>query len=536
MKYIIDSDELKLNTFETKDDINLIYQYFIHDNIERRKELEFCLKQNLENKNINKIYLLNEKIYSAKELGLTNHNNKIKQINIKNRLTFKKVFEFIKNEKINGYCVIANGDIIYDETLTNLFKTNIANEKGVFTQLRLELNKSNEINKDKIKIFGPRFDSQDVWIVHSKFIPEEKENSIFNFNFGKPGCDNKIVYLFKILGYNVYNYPYFIKSYHNHKTQIRNYSREDLVIPPWAYIAPKLDNFKTKVDFKDYFNDIGYINVKKIMNFTDNCSKFNFNDHKKLTNVVNNNIDNNPFYISNINFNTLNLITTTLDYYTDTIDETKYKNELKMNDLNNNVEENIDFLKNYMKSILNSNMLLINTCYDQEYKQMGNMYDTIYKSIDKDKLLWSKTLNIFDYIKLEPWTLSLKNKKILLITPYNDLIKLQINDINKIYQPSIFNNSKFDFLDIEMVDINNLHTNNLNKVLSNIDNYDFDIALCFDDIYGNIISHELYKKNKSCINMGNILLLYFGIYTKKDILEYKEAIELYFNSYWKLLT
>ena len=78
MKYIIDSDELKLNTFETKDDINLIYQYFIHDNIERRKELEFCLKQNLENKNINKIYLLNEKIYSAKELGLTNHNNKIK--------------------------------------------------------------------------------------------------------------------------------------------------------------------------------------------------------------------------------------------------------------------------------------------------------------------------------------------------------------------------------------------------------------------------------------------------------------------------
>ena len=40
-------------------DINLFYQFFIHSNIERHKEITYCLRKNIENKHITKIYLLN---------------------------------------------------------------------------------------------------------------------------------------------------------------------------------------------------------------------------------------------------------------------------------------------------------------------------------------------------------------------------------------------------------------------------------------------------------------------------------------------
>ena len=54
-------------------------------------------------------------------------------------------------------------------------------------------------------IHFPRFDSQDVWIFHSTNSIEENQEKAFSFEFGKPGCDNKIIYLMKILGYEIYN-------------------------------------------------------------------------------------------------------------------------------------------------------------------------------------------------------------------------------------------------------------------------------------------------------------------------------------------
>ena len=50
--------------------INIFTQFYIDNNKERAQEIINCLILNLHNKSVDKIYLLNEKIYKVKDLGI----------------------------------------------------------------------------------------------------------------------------------------------------------------------------------------------------------------------------------------------------------------------------------------------------------------------------------------------------------------------------------------------------------------------------------------------------------------------------------
>ena len=86
--------------------INFFTQFFIPIDQTRLAELQSVLKRNVDNKNIDIIYLLNEKIYSDIELGCTSE--KIVQININKRLRFSDFFTYIKVNKILGFNILAN--------------------------------------------------------------------------------------------------------------------------------------------------------------------------------------------------------------------------------------------------------------------------------------------------------------------------------------------------------------------------------------------------------------------------------------------
>ena len=127
---------------ENKEPINFILQYFIPKDKIRLKEVQKCLFYNVCNSNINTIYLLNEKVYTNEELGIEKCKkediSKIKQVNIKKRLTFKKVFDFIDEQKINGIIVFCNSDIFFDQTLEKLPKVNLGENKDFIGLLRYE--------------------------------------------------------------------------------------------------------------------------------------------------------------------------------------------------------------------------------------------------------------------------------------------------------------------------------------------------------------------------------------------------------------
>ena len=243
-----------------QDDIYLITQFFIPSNLERKKELIFCLKENININIFKKIFLVNEREYTKEELELNDSEmTNIIQIIFTNnqtqtqgqRMKYIHPFLLIELQKITGYIVISNSDIFFDNTLLNIRKTSLSIQKSMYALLRFEfefnnLNKnlslSFEDKKTQAKLFCPRPDSQDTWIFHTNFIPSKQEIIKCNFELGQPGCDNSIAYLFDSFGYQLYNEPFIIKTYHYHTTNIRNYTRENLIKPPYLLVKPVIRN------------------------------------------------------------------------------------------------------------------------------------------------------------------------------------------------------------------------------------------------------------------------------------------------------
>ena len=100
----------------TTSEIHIFTQFFIHKKDQRNEEIRHCLLANQNNQYVYKIHLLNERLYTLQELGLTVP-HKIHQENIGKRLSFQAVFQYIREKKIQGYCVMLNSDIFLDDSI-----------------------------------------------------------------------------------------------------------------------------------------------------------------------------------------------------------------------------------------------------------------------------------------------------------------------------------------------------------------------------------------------------------------------------------
>lgn len=97
-----------------------------------------------------------------------------------------------------------------------------------------------ELTKQLQDYFDKNYHSstQDSWIFYSNECPNDTEQT--KFHLGVPGCDNRIAYvLLKEQQYHLLNPQSIVKSYHNHKSDIRYYLHNKTVIPgPYHFIKP----------------------------------------------------------------------------------------------------------------------------------------------------------------------------------------------------------------------------------------------------------------------------------------------------------
>lgn len=501
------------------DKIIYITQFYIPENIDRYNEIKYCLNKNYNNKYIDKIYLLNEKIYTDEELGI-NDINKIIQININKRIEYSDIFIFVNNNNIKGYIIFSNSDIYLDDSINILHYSLLSSEKLMISLLRYE---------DKNIIFGPRPDSNDTWIFHSNYTINNNRLNGLKFKLGINGCDNKYNYICKILGYNIINCPNKIKSYHVHKSNIRN-NQNERIEPPYLFIEP-LDNISIINNFKSetyYF------------------SKYNFNDNYILKKYIENKINNNSnFIIPRIagienNFAYIGYLIKNKEFNSNIINIINY--------INNNIitmKNNAGIsLLNYNDIINYSNLYLdaFNNCeYFTNWEPSGNVYPHISDShnfiMDKynnKNTIWARTFDIFNYINLNPWTLALKNKRILLISSFIDSIQNKLNIREKIYDIDLFPGCTFILLKGPCTNETNEFSIELNLFIEEIKNVidNFDIALVSCGGYGNLICNEIYKLGKSSIYIGGVLQMYFGIYGNRWITENESILDLYLNEHW----
>jgi len=551
--YLSRSGKMPIKSKPDTNKIYLIYQFFVHKDKKRNIELRKCLRFNVENPYIDKIYLLNEKIYNKEELGV--ESDKIDQRNIVNRIKFKDVFKFVEKEPLNGYIITCNADIFFDKTVNNLRITEMSKQKQILTQLRFDYT-----NKQlgKCKLFGPRADSQDTWIFHSNYNPN-KDAKIFNFIFGKPGCDNKLIYLFNILGFEVFNQPYFVKTYHIQQSEQRDYGK-DMLSHPYMLVSPFITN--RPLTNTNVWGTVGWrlTNNHKttIEAMTLNFSRFMFKcDNTTLRKYLKSKIANDDTFLipqtdkSGIILVSiilmLNNVTQGSFFQTGQITP-EYQSNIQAKHFWNimlslvqgvpqlglqHTGDLIAFSNAYFEAFNKSDICMGFSTWDPKLRELMNenksdFYKSIFEILKNKQWVSSSALNIFNHLHFDPWVGQLNNQKLLIISPHTEEIEQQIKivKLKKLYGFDIFANCEFCF-----IKFTGWCTNIQTQIVSNLG--DFDIALCDCGIFGPIATNYIYGIGKSAIDIGDILPLYFGLWTNSYMKSNKEIIQLYLNSDWK---
>jgi hypothetical protein len=199
-----------------------ITQYYTAEKPKRQRELRRCLERNVKSSLIDKIILLNEKVEKF------DPSEKIKEVVIGKRLTYEDVYKRISLFPSHVIAVFANADIcIDDDSWKDLWSLNL--EDKFLALLRYDVPDSGDVKE--AKMFGPRPDSQDTWIIRAADVTKRGPDIWKNmdFCFGRMGCDNAVALEMLRQKFLVVNPSQTLKTWHFHASEIRNYSKKDIL-------------------------------------------------------------------------------------------------------------------------------------------------------------------------------------------------------------------------------------------------------------------------------------------------------------------
>ena len=553
------------NTVDTE--IHLFTQFFIHKDPSRHDEIKECLCKNVMNPHITHIHLLNERIYTDAELGIDStmiNQTKIIQTNIVNRLKYQHVFKYIRENAIKGYHILANSDIFFDDSVCRLLQSDIHLSKKMFALLRYEytepdlakcellgleqckmfgLEQCKMFGLEQCKMFGPRYDSQDTWIFHSNFPIHDSWEKIFNFQFGQPGCDNKFLYLMKILAYGIYNDPLFIKTYHYHMNPKRDYTIKDVIREPWAVSIPY------NVELKR--NALG-IDLRREAAHSNNFQDLQFEDNSRIRDYITTKIDlgqnfiiprisgieNNMAVFARIGRQQNTIPPGILNYFQNVVPAMKNNAGIQLTSM----ESIMKYSDLYLKAFDNADMY-------GGWESQGGYLPHIAQShaYMKDKysnkqIVWSSALDIFHYIYDSPWTVALKGKRVLIISPFETSILEKIPNMSKIYQKDGQDFNIFPDCTITTIKPPQTQADEVSREFDQeLDDFymrldaikdTYDVALISAGGYGNLICNHIFESGKSAIYVGGVLQMYFGILGNQWLQDRPDVIRLFLNEHW----
>jgi len=300
----------------------------------------------------------------------------------------------------------------------------MSTKKQVLTQLRFDYTDS---MLGKCKLFGPRADSQDTWIFHSKYNPY-REAKIFNFIFGKPGCDNKLVYLFSLIGFEVFNQTYFVKTYHIQNSQARDYGN-DMLPKPFMLISPNIMN--QQLTSTRIWGTVGerlkVTHNTTIEAMTKNFSRFMFkNDNLILRDYLKTKIEDDDAFLIPQTDKMGSLLSCVLQMINNVTKETffqtgqvqpEYQNNqtkhfwtimmgLREKTNFNNMGDLITFSNTYFAAFNKADMCMGFSTWDQKFRElMVENKHGIYRAFSdaiKTKRISSSVMNIFNHLHFDP--------------------------------------------------------------------------------------------------------------------------------------
>lgn len=215
----------------------LITSLYNETNEQRMQEYSTCLNNNLAHPLIKKIIVFYDTSQDNATNTLLSRLSKTNSVDIQfisGRPTFGNCFALANQEYPNNKIIIANADIYFNETLSQLLDYDLNNKFLALTRWNVQPDQS--LKMYYYKNNRPATVSQDTWIFQSPIKQFRKTNIML----GTQHCDGKIAYQAKNAGLRVSNPCYTIQTCHLHLSDIRHYakniSRKDAISVAWSHL------------------------------------------------------------------------------------------------------------------------------------------------------------------------------------------------------------------------------------------------------------------------------------------------------------
>jgi hypothetical protein len=400
----------------------------------------------------------------------------------------------------------------------------LATTRKMFCQLRFEYDGNTDLHK--CRIFGPRPDSQDTWIWHSNMKTTKTQRKILDIPLGTQGCDNKMVYLFNLLGFICHNEPHLIKTYHYHKSDIRSYNKDSKRAEmPYYTVFPVLDKTDT-FDTHHSFDIIRENNsLRKYVS-----DKMTSGKPFIIPRIAG--VENNLAMMGVISIQNGNVSPELAGHISGIIPTMKKHAGIQIS----NAQSMCDYSQRYMSAFHKCEKYFWWEPWGNVVNGIAQSFDFVTTNFEKPKFD-AVALDIFHSIASDPWTLALRGKRVLIISPFADSFAEKVDIREKIYGVDLFPECELSFIkppqtqgtnpskefDVELKEF----VGELEKIKDT-----FDIALCSCGGYGNLVCSELLDMGKSAIYVGGVLQMYFGVYGARWLRERPDAMRLYMNKYW----
>lgn len=192
----------------------------------------------------------------------------------------------------------------------------------------------------------------------------------------------------------------------------------------------------------------------------------------------------------------------------------------------------VDFIKKYAPFAAStlSECDLLNVSYPV-------MEDYIYKKyMGKDtELTYIRALDYWRFA--EPWTMALKGKKVLVISPFADTIKKQYEKRELLYENPEFL-PEFTLYTVKAVQTGGYEKDDrfadwfeaLEYMYNEAMKYDFDVAILSCGAYSLPLGAKFKQAGRSAIHMGGVCQMLFGIKGRR--FEDEPGADKFFNEHW----
>lgn len=204
-------------------EIDLYTTYFISDDQDRQRELDFCLSCNSENKLFGKICVFLDDNTQVRDvircLGDDFNPERIICLGTGGKPRYDDWLTWSRGLS-SGVSLFANADVFFGDSV-RLLASYLKRPKSV-----VALSRHDFVDGSFVPHPNPHW-SQDAWAIASDQIDQISFMSDLSFCTGVARCDNKLAYHFAVSGWDIYNPFGSIICGHMHSSGVRSYSKKD---------------------------------------------------------------------------------------------------------------------------------------------------------------------------------------------------------------------------------------------------------------------------------------------------------------------